>query len=614
MSVSKGVFAGILLAAITTNTISAAIIDEPLKEEVLTDTSKRVTISGTVPLVNDNNAVSRIVTLEVLTKDASRQILESSDENKYELIDKFVLDKNKIEYIAQTEADENGDYSFEYTKNSESGDYIIRIGYYANNDENEYVMTYSYKSPEDLVSLYDEISQAYAGKDSAELKNILVKYSEMNVISIEAWDDLCAEGNESAIQFVLSNMLERKAPETEEEIRKYIDEAILLENFNGKTTEEIKASLEDTQKRSALGIDETVYTWFISEENDKAAQSTYKKLAGNNFQDMTVETMRNHIHFTMIIEEMNNVLWAEILKVIENNNTILKIDLSEYNDLGNGEKDKALSGFKTEVTKAENLEDIKEIFDEQVEDAGNQGGNSSGGSTGGSTGGSSGGSSDSRKPDSGGSVISYPSQVITGNTQNNESDENNSQQTTEYAFNDLEGVAWAAEAIARLKEKGVISGTGDGNFQPQNPVTREEFLKMVIEALGLRNRVEDVTFTDVDTGSWYYPYICGGVYYQLINGMEDGSFGVGQSIKRADVAVILVRLLAMYGKEYTWKSIVFKDVLKEELEYAYDAIYSVAEAKLMTGTGDVTFEPLKSLTRAEAAVIIDRAMTLLENN
>ena len=168
--------------------------------------------------------------------------------------------------------------------------------------------------------------------------------------------------------------------------------------------------------------------------------------------------------------------------------------------------------------------------------------------------------------------------------------------------------------LGYMKEKGVISGTGDGNFQPQNPVTREEFLKMVIEALGLRNRVEDVTFTDVDTGSWYYPYICGGVYYQLINGMEDGSFGVGQSIKRADVAVILVRLLAMYGKEYTWKSIVFKDVLKEELEYAYDAIYSVAEAKLMTGTGDVTFEPLKSLTRAEAAVIIDRAMTLLENN
>ncbi len=616
MIIKKGLLTVILLTAITANSANAAIINEPLGEEVLTDTSKKITISGTIPLADDNNEIYNIVTLEVLTKEASQQIINSTQENKYDLIDEYVIDKNKIEYIAQTEADENGNYSFEFVKTSESGDYIIRIGYYAKNDENEYVITYNYKSPEDLIGLFDEMEQAYNAKNKETLKEVLNKYSESDVINIEKWNEITASGDEGQIDFVLGYMLNQTLPESEAEIEQYIEDASLIEELNKKTVDEVKAVLEQEEKRKEFGIDETVYAWMMSEDNTEVQDTIFKKLSGKNMENMSVEDVTDLIHYTIVFEELNGVLWTNILKVIENNNTVLNIDLSEQSEfegLNETQQDEALKDFKSSVSKAVEIEDIKEIFDRAVEDAKDSGGGTGGGTQGGPGGGSGTGSSDSRNesPSSSGSIISYPSGTIpnTSNTGTNTEDE-----SSQAAFNDIEDVAWAAEAITRLKEKGVLAGNGDGSFKPQDPVTREEFLKMVIEALALKNESEDVSFSDVDKNSWYYPYICGGVYYKLINGMEDGSFGIGQSIKRADVAVILVRLLKMYGKEYTWKSIVYKDVIKEELEYAYDAIYSVSEARLMTGTGDVTFEPFKSLTRAEAAVIIDRVITLLENN
>ena len=386
----------------------------------------------------------------------------------------------------------------------------------------------------------------------------------------------------------------------------------MIEELNKKTLENVKAVFEQEEKRKAFGIDETVYAYLMSEENEQICDTILKKFSGKDMKNMSMEDVTDFIHFTIVYEELNNVLWTGVLKIIENNNTVLNIDLSEqseFKNLSDTKQDNALMKFKTSVSNAKSIEDIKEIFDDSVDDA-KDSGNGAGGAGGGS-GGSSGTSSDSRNEssNSGGSIISYPSQIIAQNTQTNTDTENQ-----QPAFNDLDSVLWAADAISRLKERGIVEGNGDGSFAPQNPVTREEFLKMVIEALALKNKSENISFSDVDENSWYYPYICGGVYYKLINGMEDGSFGIGQNIKRADAAVILVRLLKMYGKEYTWKNIVYKDVIKEELEYAYDYIYSVSEAKLMTGTGEVTFEPFKSLTRAEAAVIIDRVITLLENN
>ena len=266
--------------------------------------------------------------------------------------------------------------------------------------------------------------------------------------------------------------------------------------------------------------------------------------------------------------------------------------------------------LKSRSDEFKKIEDIKDIFCDELDKISKSDNSQGSGNS------SSSGHSNSRPANTSNDYLAvFPTTNNESNTnQNNNSDKEDNSAAEQFIYKDTNNVDWAYQAIQRLTQKGIVSGDGDGYFRPNSEVKREEFLKMVIEALNLKNVDENITFKDVDENAWYYKYICGGIYYELINGMDNNIFGVGKNIKRADVAVILVRILKMYGKEYSKKEIVYRDVLKSEIEYAYDAIYTVSEAKLMNGTSNVTFEPDRSLTRAESAVVIDRLITLLENN
>ncbi|WP_018922761.1 S-layer homology domain-containing protein [Salsuginibacillus kocurii] len=66
-------------------------------------------------------------------------------------------------------------------------------------------------------------------------------------------------------------------------------------------------------------------------------------------------------------------------------------------------------------------------------------------------------------------------------------------------FTDVDATHWAHEEIEFLAEEGIISGFGDGTFQPDEPVTRIHTATMVTEALGLETDNRPAPgFTDVD--------------------------------------------------------------------------------------------------------------------
>ena len=47
-------------------------------------------------------------------------------------------------------------------------------------------------------------------------------------------------------------------------------------------------------------------------------------------------------------------------------------------------------------------------------------------------------------------------------------------------FDDLDAVPWAAESILRLAERHIVSGKSGRQFAPEDPVTREEFVKLLV--------------------------------------------------------------------------------------------------------------------------------------
>ena len=180
------------------------------------------------------------------------------------------------------------------------------------------------------------------------------------------------------------------------------------------------------------------------------------------------------------------------------------------------------------------------------------------------------------------------------------------EQTSEMIFNDIDHVAWAKDAIEALYEKGVVSGYGNGLFAPDYSVTREQFIKMLVTALKLdTNIVAETSFTDVADDAWYAPYINAATVLGITTGKDDGSFGVGESITRQDMAVMCVRALTVAGMAPAEAAPVFGDS-NSISDYAQSSVGSMAGAGYLTGDENGNFNPLNTATRAQTAVVLYR--------
>jgi len=117
------------------------------------------------------------------------------------------------------------------------------------------------------------------------------------------------------------------------------------------------------------------------------------------------------------------------------------------------------------------------------------------------------------------------------------------------------------------------------------------------------NTDAEIGFSDVAKDAWYYPYIKAAVSKGIILGKEDGSFGVGEKVTRQDMAVMLCRALMLENENTDY---VFADD-DNISEYAKTAVYAMKAKNVISGFEDGTFKPLDSATRAQAAVMIQKA-------
>jgi hypothetical protein len=172
-------------------------------------------------------------------------------------------------------------------------------------------------------------------------------------------------------------------------------------------------------------------------------------------------------------------------------------------------------------------------------------------------------------------------------------------------FNDIEDYVWAAEAINSLAERGILSGRGNGEFVPADNITREEFTKILVAAMGLETEATAV-FEDLPLGHWAYKYVAGAVKAGLINGLGDGNFGIGQNIIRQDMAALIYRIAQNNGIETDTSEPPFDDYYTVDA-YAARAVAGAYSAGLVQGFGK-SFNPHGTLTRAEAAVVVYRLL------
>lgn len=101
-----------------------------------------------------------------------------------------------------------------------------------------------------------------------------------------------------------------------------------------------------------------------------------------------------------------------------------------------------------------------------------------------------------------------------------------------------------------LKQYGIMIGDEDGDLHLDDTITRAELAKVICVAGNLdEDKIEKkCTFSDVTADSWAYKYICIASENGIINGYEDGSFKPEDSVSNEEAVKMIVSLLG-YGVE-----------------------------------------------------------------
>lgn len=178
-------------------------------------------------------------------------------------------------------------------------------------------------------------------------------------------------------------------------------------------------------------------------------------------------------------------------------------------------------------------------------------------------------------------------------------------------FWDVPKTHWAFEQISELADKGIINGYENGSFKPDRTVDRGEWAKMMVTIAGLQTNDNNVYFNDM-TNHWANRYVNTAKEYLVA--YKDGSFKPDQAAAREDVTVSMVKLKGYDVDEVDYSALnQFKDVgsISNDLK-KYVAI--AVKKGLISGFEDNTFRGQDTLTRAEAATILQRAFQMGSDN
>lgn len=151
-----------------------------------------------------------------------------------------------------------------------------------------------------------------------------------------------------------------------------------------------------------------------------------------------------------------------------------------------------------------------------------------------------------------------------------------------------------------------IVGYPDGTVGPDKAITRAEaatiFFRMLTDDAREYYYSVSNTFTDTDSSDWFHVAVSTLAKAGVLTGYEDGSFQPNRSITRAELVTIAMSFFD-FAQENSEE--LFTDVAGH---WADASINFAAQLGIVTGYGDGTFAPDKTITRAETITIINRVL------
>lgn len=176
---------------------------------------------------------------------------------------------------------------------------------------------------------------------------------------------------------------------------------------------------------------------------------------------------------------------------------------------------------------------------------------------------------------------------------------------------DLDG-HWAQVHVRKWVNVGLLQGYPDGNYYLDNKITRAEFVTLVNKAFRQRSPEASCNFNDVKPDDWFYQAVATGTTLKYISGYPDKTFKPNQGLSRQEFAAIVAKLLSLRWIEEDLTS-GYRDSEKIA-DWSEGLVNTVVYHEIMTGYPDGTFRAEGQITRGEAVVAFDKALSIVRSN
>lgn len=184
------------------------------------------------------------------------------------------------------------------------------------------------------------------------------------------------------------------------------------------------------------------------------------------------------------------------------------------------------------------------------------------------------------------------------------------EKATEHPFTDLPDNHWAKESILSLYKKGIINGMDSDTFAPDENITRAQFVTMLTKAFELEMKTASSPFNDVSEDDWFFKAVMTAYENSITQGDYAGNFNPNNLVTRQDMATLAYRTASSVGIVLPITDVILFSDHDSIKDYAVEAVYAMRSASVINGMTSTTFEPAGFATRAQAAHIIAKLMTL----
>ncbi len=177
---------------------------------------------------------------------------------------------------------------------------------------------------------------------------------------------------------------------------------------------------------------------------------------------------------------------------------------------------------------------------------------------------------------------------------------------------------WSKNFVNDVGSRLIDDGVGNGNFAPNRAITRAEFASMVVKALGLKGTNFPDKFSDVKKSDAYHYYIYTAYEYGILAGYSNGNFGPQDLITREQAMTMLAKAMDIAGMDVQVSDTDVSNQLQLFKDSSNISVYARQTATICVKNGIFAGDkigrltPKDNFTRAESATVIIKLLKKAE--